>query len=150
MNTKSKTSLRIYITLVFTFLSPFYSIACRCVPISLESSYTASSHVALVQVLKIEFDSKDVSRLLLTVRVKEQLKGTKVTKYKTDATYFKEPTKEGLTGRYGCSLEIHVGTTWLLFASSNEKVPFFHYCSKSTDDNKLITERLASVRAGFK
>lgn len=146
----SKTGLRILCTLALAFLLPFYSIACRCVPVSLESSYAASSHVALVQVLKVEFDSKDVSKLLLTVRVINQLKGTKVTKYKTDATYFKEPTKDGVTGRYGCSLGIHVGTTWLLFASSNEKVPFFHYCSKSTDDNKLITERLTSIRTGFK
>ena len=149
MNSRSKTLLRIYIALVFTFLLPFYSMACRCVPISLESSYTASSHVALVKVLKIEFDSKDVTKLVLTARVIEQLKGKKTTKYKADATFYEEPTIDGLTGRYGCSLNINAGSTWLIFASSSERIPFFHYCSNSTDNNKLITENLAKIRSGF-
>lgn len=120
--------------------------ACSCITKSLEKNYKESSQVAVVKVIKINYDPKNDALLLLNVETINQIKGKKSTKYKTDAIIYKNPTKEGIIGRYDCVFDIKVGSTWILFASQKDGLPYFDYCSQSTDNKQRISKIIAEIK----
>lgn len=121
-------------------------VACSCITKSLENKYKESSRVAVVKVIKINYDPKNDALLLLKVETINQLKGKKSTKYKTDAIIYKNTTKDGVTGRYDCVFDIKVGSTWILFASQKDGLPYFDYCSQSTDNKQRISKIIAEIK----
>lgn len=120
--------------------------ACSCITKSLEKNYQESSQVAVVKVVKINYDPNNDALLILNVETINQLKGKKSTKYKTDALFYKNPTKAGITGKYDCVFDIKVGSTWILFASKNDGLPYFQYCSYSTDNKQRISKIIAEIK----
>lgn len=119
--------------------------ACRCFYPSLAASYYASSHVTLVKILKIENDKVDYKNSKIEVEVLDQIKGSQKTTYYTDALPYTDPTN-GNRVYSSCDFDIKQGSTWLIFANENQKSPFFHYCSNSTQNEDVISKNLNIIK----